>query len=94
MRCIYYTYMGPKFDPDKDAANIVKHGLSLVEGEGVLNDPLGLTVEDGSSEGESRWITVGMNAGGEVLVVVWTASRRRRALNLSATSYCEGAERL
>jgi hypothetical protein len=33
--------MGPKFDPDKDAANIVKHGLSLVEGEGVLNDPLG-----------------------------------------------------
>ena len=29
--------MGPKFDPEKDAANIVKHGLSLVEGEGVLN---------------------------------------------------------
>jgi uncharacterized DUF497 family protein len=51
--------MGPKFDPDKDAANIV-------------NDPLGLTVEDESSAGESRWITVGMNAGGEVLVVVWT----------------------
>ena len=64
--------MDPKFDPDKDAANIVKHGLSLVEGEGVLNDPLGLTVEDESSVGESRWITVGMNAGGEVLVVVWT----------------------
>ena len=85
--------MGPKFDPDKDAANIVKHGLSLVEGEGVLNDPLGLTVEDESSAGESRWITVGINAGGEVLVVVWT-ERRRRALNLSATSYCEGAERL
>lgn len=51
--------MGPKFDPDKDAANIVKHGLSLVEGEGVLNDPLGLTVEDGSSAGESRWIRSG-----------------------------------
>jgi uncharacterized protein len=64
--------MGSKFDPDKDAANIDKHGLSLVEGEGVLNDPLGLTVEDDSSAGESRWITVGMNAGGETLVVVWT----------------------
>jgi uncharacterized DUF497 family protein len=37
--------MGSRFDPDKDAVNIVKHGLSLVEGEGVLNDPLGLTVE-------------------------------------------------
>ena len=62
--------MGPKFDPDKDAANIAKHGLSLVEGEGVLKDPLGLTVEDDSSEGESRWVTVGMNAGGEILVIV------------------------
>ena len=40
--------MGPKFDPDKDTANIAKRGLSLVEGEGVLNDPLGLTVEDDS----------------------------------------------
>jgi uncharacterized DUF497 family protein len=64
--------MDPQFDPDKDAANIVKHGLSLVEGEGVLNDPLGLTVEDDSSAGERRWITVGMNAGGELLVVIWT----------------------
>ena len=64
--------MGPKFDPEKDAANVVKHGLSLVEGEGVLNDPLGLTVEDDSSEEASRWIKVGMNAGGELLVVVWT----------------------
>jgi uncharacterized protein len=64
--------MASKFDPEKDAANIVKHGLSLVEGDGVLNDPLGLTVEDGSSAGEPRWITVGMSAGGEILVVVWT----------------------
>jgi uncharacterized DUF497 family protein len=64
--------MSTKFDPEKDAANFVKHGLSLVEGEGVLNDPLGLTVEDDSSARESRWITVGMNAGGEIFVVVWT----------------------
>ncbi len=85
--------MGPKFDPDKDAANIVKHGLSLVEGEGVLNDPLGLTVEDGSSEGDSldhgrderRWRSIGG---------CLDCARRRRALNLSATRYCEGAERL
>ena len=64
--------MGSKFDPDKDAANIAKHGLSLVEGEGVLNDPLGLTLEDESSKGEPRWITIGANASGEFLVVVWT----------------------
>jgi uncharacterized DUF497 family protein len=64
--------MGSKFDPDKGATNIAKHGVSLVEGEGVLNDPLGLTIEDESSEGEPRWITIGANAGGELLVVVWT----------------------
>lgn len=38
VRC---TVMGSTFDPDKDAANIVEHGLSLVVGEAVLNDPLG-----------------------------------------------------
>jgi uncharacterized DUF497 family protein len=70
--------MGSKFDPDKDKANIVKHGLSLVEGEGVLNDPLGLTVEDDSSAGESRWITVGMNAGGECLISVRRATAKER----------------
>jgi uncharacterized protein len=64
--------VGVKFDADKDASNIANHGLSLVEGEGVLNDPLGLTIEDDSSQGEPRWITIGMNAGGELLVVVWT----------------------
>ena len=64
--------MGSKFDPDKDATNIAKHGLSLVEGEGVLNDPLGLTIEDDSSEGEPRWTTIGMNTDGQLLVAVWT----------------------
>jgi uncharacterized DUF497 family protein len=38
----------------------------------VLNDPLGLTAEDDSSAGESRLITVGLNAVDEILVVVWT----------------------
>ena len=64
--------MGSKFDPVKGAANIAKHGLSLVEGEGVLNDPLGLTIEDDSSAGEPRWITIGSNADDELLVAVWT----------------------
>jgi uncharacterized DUF497 family protein len=44
----------------------------LAEGEGVLSDPLGLTVEDESSQGEVRWTTIGMNANGVLLVVVWT----------------------
>ena len=44
--------------------------MSLSEGDGVLNDPLALTVEDDAAEGEQRFVTVGMNAFGSLMVVV------------------------
>ncbi len=47
------------FDPKKDAANIKKHGVSLSEGDGVLNDPFALTVEADAAEGEQRFVTIG-----------------------------------
>lgn len=62
--------MFAEFDPKKDAANVKKHGVSLSEGDGVLNDPLALTVEDGLAEGEQRFVTIGMNAFGSLMVVV------------------------
>ena len=45
--------MSANFDPKKDAANIKKHRVSLSQGDGVLSDPLALTVEDDSAEGIS-----------------------------------------
>ena len=62
--------MSANFDPKKDAANIKKHGVSLAEGDGVLNDPLALTTEDDSAEGEQRFVTIGMNVFGSLMVVV------------------------
>ncbi len=62
--------MSTDFDPKKDAANISKHGVSLAEGDGVLNDPLALTVEDDSAEGEQRFVTIGTNVFGSLMVVV------------------------
>ena len=62
--------MSAEFDPKKDASNVKKHGVSLSEGDGVLNDPLGLTVEDDLAEGEQRFVTIGMNAFGSLMVVV------------------------
>jgi uncharacterized protein len=50
-----------ELDPKKDEANLKKHGVSLSEGDGVLNDPLALTVEDRSAEGEQRFVIIGMN---------------------------------
>ena len=63
--------MSPEFDPAKNAGNLRKHGVSLIEGDGVLLDPLGVTVEDPMAEGEQRWQTIGMNSLGELRVVVW-----------------------
>ena len=60
------------FDPTKDAANRKKHGISLTEGDGVLHDPLALTIEDSSSQGEQRFISVGTNVFGQLRVVVYS----------------------
>ena len=67
--------MSADFDPKKDAANIRKHGVSLSEGDGVLSDPLALTAEDESAEGEQRFVTIGMNIFATLMVVVHTPRR-------------------
>jgi uncharacterized protein len=64
--------MSPEFDPEKNAANIAKHGVSLADGDGVLLDPLAVTIEDSAALDELRWITVGANSLGSLTVVVWT----------------------
>ena len=64
--------MSSTFDPIKDASNQRKHGVSLAEGDGVLLDPLGLTIEDSSPQGERRFISIGMNAFGALRVVVYS----------------------
>jgi uncharacterized DUF497 family protein len=69
--------MEPEFDPKKNAANVAKHGVSLVAGDGVLNDPLAITIEDSSALDEQRLITVGANTLGSLMVVVWTERGER-----------------
>jgi len=65
--------MGVEFDPNKDAENTAKHGVSLTEGDGVLGDPLCLTVEDVSSEGERRWVSIGTNVFASLeLCMLWS----------------------
>ena len=64
--------MPVEFDPKKNKANLIKHGLSLSDSDGVLEDPLAVTSEDASSQGEQRWITLGMNVFGTLCVVIPT----------------------
>jgi len=61
-----------EFDPVKARAYLNKHKVSFSHAEQALRDPMALTVEDPDSEGEQRFVTLGMDALGRVLVVVHT----------------------
>lgn len=59
------------FDPRKDAANILKHGLSLSDAPLVFNAVNKLTIESLRAD-EARWMDVAMvEVAGVVLVLVY-----------------------
>lgn len=60
------------WDPAKAEANFRKHGIRFSDAEIVLLDTQALTVEDNHVEGEDRYITIGLDAVGQVIVVVYT----------------------
>ena len=64
--------MRVRYDPDKAVANLEKHGVHFADAEGVLEDPLALTAPDPDSEGEARFVAIGMGNAGELLVVIFT----------------------
>jgi len=59
-------------DPVKATANLKKHGVSFADAEGVLFDPMAVTIEDVGAIEEPRFVTIGLGSAGEVLVVVYT----------------------
>jgi uncharacterized protein len=83
--------MSPEFDPKKDTANLTKHGVSLAEGDGVLHDPLAITIEDSSALNERRWVSIGANSLGALMVVVWT--ERGEAIRLISVRPASAKER-
>jgi uncharacterized DUF497 family protein len=69
--CTYNKDVGYEWDPVKANANFRKHGVLFSDAVGVLEDELALTIRDPYSENEVRWITVGMDLVGRLLVVVY-----------------------
>ncbi|MFM9972407.1 MAG: BrnT family toxin [Burkholderiales bacterium] len=66
-----------EWDENKARANFNKHAVSFKQGEGVFRDPLALTIyDDEQSEDEDRWITIGMAAPHQYLVVVHTFAEK------------------
>jgi hypothetical protein len=58
---MYNTTMVIEFDPNKAQANLRKHRVSFAHAEQALRDPHAITIEDPDSEGEQRFITLGMD---------------------------------
>jgi uncharacterized DUF497 family protein len=63
--------MSFEWDPKKAAANVEKHGIPFAEAVFALEDDRAVTVAD-DSPGEQRWATIGIDAIGRILVVVYT----------------------
>lgn len=63
--------MDYEWDPIKAEANFKKHGVMFADAVTVFSDILALTVEDNSHD-EDRFITMGIDALGRVLVVTYT----------------------
>ena len=64
--------MNFEFDPKKAITSFQKHGVSFAEVEPVFHDGFALTREDRDASGETRFVTVGMDALGRLVTVYWT----------------------
>jgi uncharacterized protein len=69
-----------EFDPVKARSNLRKHRVSFSHAEQALRDDMAVTVEDPDAVGERRFVTLGMDALGRVLVVVHTPRGGRTRL--------------
>ena len=98
-----YTF---EWDPMKARENLRKHGISFECAAEIFLDPLAISVLDQEhSDEEIRWVTIGRDSPGSVLVLVHTFSEvspeecgirvisARKADKREATQYYEESER-
>jgi uncharacterized DUF497 family protein len=69
--------MDCEWDPAKARANLRKHGVDFADAVIALEDDLALTIADPDAEGEERFVSLGMDAGGRLLVTVFTLRGKR-----------------
>jgi hypothetical protein len=70
---VYALEMQIAWERTKARQNLAKHGVRFADAVLVLDDPYAITVADHESDPtEARCITLGADAQGRVLVVVYT----------------------
>jgi uncharacterized DUF497 family protein len=67
-----------EWDSAKAEANAKKHGVSFAEASTVFGDPLEVTIPDPDhSEGEARFLSLGLSVESRLLVVAYTEREGR-----------------
>ena len=86
-----------EWDLRKAATNLRKHGIRFSDAETVLFDPVAITRDDPASRSEERFVTIGADALGRIVVVVYTYRgddirliSARRATRKERAQYEEG----
>jgi len=60
-----------QWDKNKATSNLQKHGIKFADAVSVFSDDLAITIPDNRFD-EDRFVTIGMDAFGRILVVVFT----------------------
>lgn len=64
------------WDASKATENLKKHGVGFPEATTVFGDPLEITIPDPAhSEGEARYLSLGLSSENRLLVVAYTERR-------------------
>ncbi|MFZ5451054.1 MAG: BrnT family toxin [Thermodesulfobacteriota bacterium] len=82
-----------EWDPAKARENIRVHGINFAAAAGVFNNPY-LPREDTDAKGENRFVALGVDGLGRVLVVVYTYRSEKIKINIGPESQQERRERI
>lgn len=80
-----------EWDEEKAAANLRKHAVDFADAVLVFEDELAVTIADPGSRRERRYITMGHDPYGRLLVVVYTWREDR--IRLISARAATGSER-
>lgn len=70
--CAYNEKVEYQWDPAKALVNLKKHGVDFADAVAVFEDEQALTIPDPTAISEQRFITLGLDFLGRLLVVVYT----------------------
>ena len=79
-----------QWDKNKATSNLKKHGIEFADAVSIFSDALAITIPDNRFD-EERFVTIGMDGFGRILVIVFTW--RSEEIRLISARLAERRER-